>query len=161
MRRAFLLLVFLVFAWSVAACGSDDGDSSTTTPAQDPTGGVIDVTFDGVACTSEGPSTIAPGEHSFLLIDNSERPRTEMWVASIADGHTYSELLELQDQAGGQGADGNRPSWVGSTPMIAPASSPAEGQMLYSHALEPGLHTFVVGGSDAQWNCGSFEVIGN
>lgn len=155
MQHSWRLVAFVVVASSLAACGSD-GESSTTETASSVA--AIEVTFDGVTCGSNGPSTVAAGEHSFLLIDRSDRPRTEMWVAYLAEGHTYEELLELQDEAGGPGSDGVRPAFVMSTAMVAPPSSPADGQTLYLHELEPGAHAFVVGGSDAQWICGSFEV---
>lgn len=57
-----------------------------------------------------------------------------MWVASLAAGHTYEELLAVQDENGGPGSDGNRPAFVLSTPMTVAPSSPTEGQTLYSHA---------------------------
>lgn len=101
-------------AGGVAACGSEDDSADSTlstesaesteaAPSSEADEPVVRVVFDGDECTVDGPPTVTVGEHSFLFIDESERPRTEMWVRHLAEGSTYQDLVDLLNEAGGQG----------------------------------------------------------
>ena len=82
-----------------------------------------------------------------------------MWVRSLTDGHTYQDVVDLLNDAGGPGAYIPKPGFVRPVPMTRPQSSPGDNQLQYDHAVEPGPHFFfVVGGDDAIWLCSSFDV---
>jgi len=158
MSRALSLAAVVIIAGIIAACGSDDDSTSTSLLSEAANEAVIEVSFDGSGCTADGPSTIPAGEHSFLLTDTTDRFRTEMWVRYLTDGHTYQDILDLQNDAGGPGTYIPHPEFVVHAPMTRPQSSPSDNQLQYHHALEPGPHALVVGGNDVVWLCGSFDV---
>jgi hypothetical protein len=168
MRSIPIAAALLVIVGGVGACGSDD-DSAAPTPSTEsaetaPSSGtdepVVEVVFDGVACTADGPSTVTAGEHSFLFVDESERPRTEMWVRHLAEGSTYQDLVDLLDEAGGQGTYIPHPPFVEPVPMVRPESSPGDGRHQYDHMIvESGSYALVVGGDDGVWTCGTFDVV--
>ncbi len=174
MRSVPIAAALLIVAGGFAACGSDD-DSADPTPSTEasettgsteaaPTSGtdepIVEVVFDGVGCTADGPPTVTVGEHSFLFIDDSERPRTEMWVRHLAEGSTYQDLVDLLDEAGGQGTYIPHPPFVEPVPMVRPESATGDGQHQYDHLIvESGAYALVVGGDDGVWTCGTFDVV--
>ena len=93
MNTALRLAVAAFLAGTIAACGSDDtGD--------DVDADIIEVVYDGTECTSNAPASVSAGEQTFVLINNSD-PVTQLLVADIEQGHTYQELIDLQNEAGG------------------------------------------------------------
>jgi hypothetical protein len=145
MRSIPIAAALLVIVGGVGACGSDD-DSAAPTPSTE--------------SAETAPSSGTAGEHSFLFVDESERPRTEMWVRHLAEGSTYQDLVDLLDEAGGQGTYIPHPPFVEPVPMVRPESSPGDGRHQYDHMIvESGSYALVVGGDDGVWTCGTFDVV--
>jgi hypothetical protein len=171
MRSVPVAAALLLVAGGVAACGSDDdsadptpstgsAESTEAAPSSEAGEPVVRVVFDGDECTADGPPTVTVGEHSFLFIDDSERPRTEMWVRHLAEGSTYQDLVDLLEEAGGQGTYIPHPPFVEPVPMVRPESSTGDGQHQYDHLIvESGSYALVVGGDDGVWTCGTFDVV--
>jgi hypothetical protein len=168
-----LLVVLLVVVMVAAGCSGDDDDAATTTspgsddvgsptsaPLATVTGADFEVLFAGDGCTHTVPSSVPAGEYTFVLTDTSERS-AEMYVRGIADGHTYEEAIDLQNQAGGPGVYYPQPEWIIATlaDLDAPALNLEDNQTQYDHILEPGPYlTDLDAGSGELWFCGSFEV---
>ena len=114
-----ILLGLIVLA--SAACGSADQidttiaapASATTTMVDTPEpqltsapettfvgADIIEVTFDGSACTVTGPDEVSTGVHSFVLLDLTSEGLADVRTMALQDGYTYQDLLDLQSEPG-------------------------------------------------------------
>jgi hypothetical protein len=101
------LFVLLLAAAAVlalaAACSDDDGgeDGQTT----------LDVTFDGVACTYDGPANVSAGQVTFVF-DNQSQASARLDVGKLDEGKTMDDLLEADAQVGTEAEELGRPPWI-------------------------------------------------
>jgi hypothetical protein len=59
----------------------------------------FEVTFDGNGCTVSGPTEVPIGDYSFLLNNASDR-RVKLVVGQLLDGHTFQDMVDLQNEPG-------------------------------------------------------------
>jgi hypothetical protein len=178
---AILTVVFLI-----AGCSSSDGaaDETTTTsareeaaapvdtagtPTSESTGEteseIIEVTFDGNECTVAGPTELPPWDHhAFVLTDASDLGAV-LFARKLTGGHTYQDVLDAQEEAGGPGSYWRRPSWVASAlgrPDLFEVDL-ADNQGLVAVTLEPGNHYFLAlyttTGPEGIWLCAPVDVV--
>jgi hypothetical protein len=151
MNTALRLATAALLTGTIAACGSDDtGDDADAA--------VIEVTYDGTECTSNAPASVPAGEQTFVLINNSDHV-TQLLVADIEEGHTYQELIDLQNEAGGAGTEFGTFEWLALTPLIAPASKISDTEMQYEYDLQIGGISLFLAPSGQLWLCGGFEAV--
>lgn len=118
---------------------------------------ITEVTFDGVVCTTTGPSEVATGAHSFVLTDLTGEGRADVRTMAISADHTYEDLLALQSETGEYVP---KPEWA-EWPLTTFESVERElgkdevGKRLI---LEPGIHGIVVGTGKGIWFCGPLTV---
>jgi hypothetical protein len=116
----FVLVVLLL-----AACSGSSDESADTTLAPTTTettttvaptttvamsAAVIGVSFDGERCEVDTESVPAGG-HAFVVTNDSDHA-VALYVSSLVDGHTFDELLELQEEVGGSPNYWPKPDWV-------------------------------------------------
>ena len=152
MNTALRLAAAALLTGTIAACGSDDTGDDADADA-------IEITYDGTECTSNAPASVPAGAQTFVLINTSDQGTTELLVRGIEDGHTYQELVNLQNEAGGPGANTPRPEWVLSTPMTDVPSALSDTEMQYEYNLQTGGVGLVLAPSDQLWLCGGFEAV--
>ena len=70
--------------------------STTTTVAM--SAAVVGVSFDGETCDVDTESVPA-GDHAFVVTNDSDET-VHLYVSILGDGHTFDELLELQEEVG-------------------------------------------------------------
>lgn len=88
MRRIAIPLACLTLI--IAACGNAKGDDSTV--AASPTGRqAITVTFDGVTCHYEGPTSLAEGPLDVTLVNESDTD-VGLDVRRLKEGVAYGEF---------------------------------------------------------------------
>jgi hypothetical protein len=105
MNNKLIFPVFLILI--VAGCSKIVQNSSTPTPAipthkptPQPPETTFEVTFDkDENCIVTGPNKILTGDHLFSLNNQSER-KVDIAVTHLIDGHTYQDLLYLQEAYG-------------------------------------------------------------
>jgi len=77
--------------------------TDTTIPAKSkpqPADITFEVTFDqNHHCVVNGPAEVPPGDYLFRLTNQSDR-KVDMAVTHLIEGHTYQDLLDLQNEAG-------------------------------------------------------------
>ena len=121
----YLGSTLLVVMLAVAACSStDQAATSDDTQASSSDGGsspeVLDVAFDGSECVYAGPGVLPAGGHAFLFSDSSDFPVT-LEIDSIAEGHPFQEVLDLQgvdpSPDGRNGWPTNRPASTAPQPL--------------------------------------------
>jgi hypothetical protein len=151
MNTALRLAVAALLTGTIAACGSDDtGD--------DVDADIIEVVYDGTECTSNAPASVSAGEQTFVLINNSDHV-AQLLVADIEEGHTYQELIDLQNEAGGAGTEFGTQEWLAFTPLIAPASKISDTEMQYEYDVQIGGVSLFLAPSGQLWLCGGFEAV--
>ena len=82
--------------------------STTTTVAM--SAAAIGVSFDGERCEVDTES-IPAGAHAFVVTNDSDQA-VHLYVSILVDGHTFDELLELQEEVGGSPNYYPRPDWI-------------------------------------------------
>ena len=82
--------------------------STTTTVAM--SAAVVGVSFDGETCDVDTESVPA-GTHAFVVTNDSDQAG-HLYVSSLIDGHTFDELLELQEEVGGSPNYYPKPDWA-------------------------------------------------
>jgi hypothetical protein len=158
---------------SVTACDGDSGEeaaapvdttgTSTSQPDAEAESEIMEVTFDGNECTFAGPAEVPPGDQAFVLTDVSDLGAV-LFARMIVDGHTYQDVLDGQEEAGGPGSYSPRPSWVANAPVDSdpPDIDLAENQQLLASRLYPGEHfvaLWTTEGPELIWLCAPLDVV--
>ncbi len=118
---------------------------------------LLEVTFDGEACTTEGPTVVPTDTHSFVLKDLTGEGLADVRTMAIAEGHTYEDLLDLQSEPGEYVPLPEWAEWPLTTfePGDRELGDNDLGKRLI---LEPGVHGIVVGTGKGIWFCGRLTV---
>ena len=122
-----LITLLLVGCRAPAATPTPIQPTETSEPASEPmpeTVAEFEVTFDGNDCMGAVPTEVPAGEHTFILIDQSDM-RGELWLVYLQDGKTFQDLLEQQSEPGEWTP---KPPWVSyddRVSMIFPKSNGA------------------------------------
>jgi hypothetical protein len=96
MKKCLLLITVLLV---ITACGP----SATPQPVLDDEFVAqvieegIEVTFDGEKCTDLGMVVLPEGEYTVVFRDMFGKGTADLHVSQLVDGHTYQELIELQE----------------------------------------------------------------
>jgi hypothetical protein len=171
----FVLVVLLL-----AACSGSSDESADTTLAPTTTettttvaptttvamsAAVIGVSFDGERCEVDTESVPAGG-HAFVVTNDSDHA-VALYVSSLVDGHTFDELLELQEEVGGSPNSWPKPDWVVyESPSPEPDARPevelSDNQFMEARRLTEGtdavyLAAFVPG-PERIWFCAPLSV---
>ena len=169
---------FVILALASTACGSADQTETTITAPTSATTvlvdtsepqltsapettfvgvDIIEVTFDGSACTATGPDKVSAGVHSFVLLDLTGEGLADLRTMAIQDGHTYQDLLDLQSEPGEYIPIPPWAEWPLST-FERVDRDLAENELGKKLILEPGEHWIVVGTGKGDWFCGALRV---
>ena len=120
------------------------------------------VMFDGEGCSVTGPSAIRSGETLFILEDRTDFGAS-LYVSGLHDGHTYQEMVELSEAAGGPGSYYPKPAWVENQRRIhLPPSEEivlADNETFASFFLKAGPNSVYVYADGGLWFCGPLEVM--
>jgi hypothetical protein len=157
-KYASLVTILCLCPTVIASCSADSEEKAVDQRAE------FEVTLTSSGCTFEGPQEVSPGDHFFLLIDETGS-RPELAVRRIADGHTFQDLVDAQPVPG---EFFDRPDFI-EDELLSLAAKPdielADNEQLVGWILRLGLHdihTWERGkGSDgvrSLWFCGGFEV---
>lgn len=166
---AALIVVVGVVAGVALLTGNESGVASGG--GDTPIGGLSDgaisnvyaVTFDGNECTYMGPTEVPPGDYAFLFTDASDLGAV-LFARMIVDGHTYQDVLDAWEEAGGNGSYVPRPSWVAQAPVASdpPEIDLADNQQLLASRLYPGEHfvaLWTTEGPELNWLCAPLDVV--
>ena len=172
-KTGWLIAAVVIVAAALVGLGSwyvsRNDEATTDQPADEAAvtevSDVIEVMFDGNDCTAAGPSSLVPGNHSFVLNDTTNANDFPFGGALklrfVADGHTYQDVVDYFDETGGQGASHLRPEWLDSVAVNfdAPELSLADNQRQYHHRLELGTYALVAVSENGEWLCGFVDVV--
>ena len=135
--------------------------STTTTVAM--SAAAIGVSFDGERCEVDTESVPAGG-HAFVVTNDSDQA-VHLYVSSLIDGHTFDELLELQEEVGGSPNYYPKPDWVvyedvSSDPDARPEIELSDNQSMKGRALTEGTDAVYLGTSVPKrlWFCAPLSV---
>ncbi len=99
-------IIGALFILTIAGCSNITWDTSapTLTLVSTPTPRSLAVTFEVIFdeeenCIVRGPTEVPTGEYLFLLNNQSDR-KVSVSVTHLIDGHTFQDLLDLQDEYG-------------------------------------------------------------
>ncbi len=112
-------------------------EATTTTTAETVEPVLLQLTFDGVSCTYEGPTELTPGPVELLFYNESEGSAATNMV-SIDEGYTIQDVI---DDLGPEPSTGHHPSWtreLGTWRSIVPGESHH-----WEGDLEMGLYAMV------------------
>ena len=120
--------------------------STTTTVAM--SAAVVGVSFDGETCDVDTESVPA-GDHAFVVTNDSDET-VHLYVSILVDGHTFDELLELQEEVGGSPNYYPKPDWVvyedvSSDPDARPEIELSDNQSMKGRALTEGADAVYLG----------------
>ena len=116
------------------------------------------IEFAGSECVAEIPSSVAPGDHTFVLTNTSDRPSLPVYAVQLSDGHSYEEFSSLQSAPGDYFV---LPDWARFAVRGFEGSDGAvEDRRRFVFSLEPGEHAVYLWASRpaAIWLCGSLTV---
>jgi hypothetical protein len=158
--KPLIMTLALVCLLGLAACGG-----FPRAPAEGSEGApwdVVEVIFDGTAC-SVGTSTSLPeGSFSFVRTNESDLRGVDLYVSRLSDGHKFQELIDLQHEVGGPPSFFPIPDWVieemagwGRVELDL-----AENQRQYAFNLHPGEHAIFIRIRGGIWLCGRLDVVG-
>jgi len=95
-----LLAVILTGCSNVAPTIIPPTSTPTSTSTPQPAEITFEVTFDeNENCIVAGPTEVTTGEYLFLLNNQSGR-KVDIAITHLIDGHTYQDLLDLQEGYG-------------------------------------------------------------
>ncbi len=123
------------------------------TPAPQPPEITFEVTFDtDETCIVTGPSEIPTGDYLFSLNNQSER-KVDVAVTHLIDGHTYPDLLDLQE---GYGEPFIKVYW-----MSQPYYFTKDHEVWHYSLDEPGEHAIMLLQHvfEGIWLCQPFQVV--
>ncbi len=99
MKRVLLLVMAVLF---VSACTTSE-PAATESPEEVVTE-VGEVKFDGTECIVTGPTSLPPGNYSYVLRDESEN-EVHIYVGRLLGGKTTQDILDLQGEPGARIAE--------------------------------------------------------
>ena len=154
MPRPNLAALAFILGLLVGGCSGTDSESP----------GYVEVTFDGESC-NVSPSSVPAGARPVVVTNNSDEGII-LAVSSIGEGHTYEELIELQNAAGGLPAYFSKADWLQDESYSFDPSTQVPDDELADHQS---AETFVLThGTDAVylygysperlWFCGPLEI---
>ena len=136
---------------------------TTTTTTVAMSTAVIGVSFDGETCDVDTESVPA-GTHAFVVTNDSDQA-VHLYVSSLIDGHTFDELLELQEEVGGSPNYYPKPDWVvyedvSSDPDARPEIELSDDQVMQVRPLTEGTDAVYLGTSvpTRLWFCAPLSV---
>lgn len=131
--------------------------------AMDPT---FEIYFDGESCVVEGPSEINPGEHLFVLHNDTDLPASVTIGSYFGEGSYEDHYQWREENCGGQGsdckdADGNNMSYTLASWYSAKRSA-NEGRQTYFKLFDISMkkehNIWVYSNSIYGWLCAPFNV---
>ena len=156
--RHGLVAVCATLTIVAAACGSPT--------SSDEARAFIEIEFDGETCTV--PITVTPtGGATFVLTNSSMHDDAWLVVGSLVDGHTYQDLVDAQEAAGGppSSPDTHMDWFPHEMSSFDPADSPqmhlGTNQTMHPVVLTEGLDAIAVATSPPSplmWLCGPLTV---
>lgn len=122
------------------------------TASPQPNQNTFEVTFDGRNCDVPGLTEVATGEYLFHLNNQSDR-KVDIAVMHLIDGHTYQDLLDLQDE---NGEPFVRVYW-----MSLPYYYTKDHKVWHYTLDEPGEHAILIlqHVHVGMWICEPFQVV--
>ena len=160
-----VLALVVVAALALTGCSDDQSEdasadttgATTTMPASDG----LEVVLTQDRCVSSSHETLH-GPLSLVLTNDSELTTVPVYVIKLTEGHTYADLEELQDAAGGGSAYFARPEWI-TYALRSFEQIPVQlgaNQTQYVFDLDPGEYAIYASGGRPEkiWLCGSLAV---
>jgi hypothetical protein len=130
---------------------------------------VVEVIFDGTLCALS-PGTVEEGDRAVVLTNSSDLPLgvNDLYLINAHPDHTFAELVEIQNDAGGPGVYFPEPEWevpedLNKDEMRSYAPTPdglelTEDQVVSMWVLTPGTDWVMLGTQENIWLCGEMEV---
>jgi hypothetical protein len=131
--------------------------------AMEPT---FEIFFDGESCVVEGPSAINPGEHLFVLHNDTDLPASVTIGSYFGEGSYEDHYQWREENCGGQGTDCKDSDGIDISYSLATWYSPKklarEGQQTYYKLFDISMkreyNIWVYSNGVYGWLCAPFQI---
>ena len=138
MKKMLLCIIpILLFAACIPQTGRPELDPTAVQRAAE---NGIEVVFYGEECETTAPEVLPAGDYDFYITDKDENTSASLNVARITEGHTYQDLLDLQEAPG---VHYTKPDWLIYAETIDAEFIDSD-QKRFTHTLEPGEHAIYI-----------------